>query len=126
MNKYIALLKSVGEEVEEKVSLKVNGLVVTCFAGYCPNKICVGNEYPVVFELMIFNDYEVEEVESKCCGVERIENGFSYWIKGRLCKGEIDCGIKFSDEILLSDYGYLDGKFVRVKVDRIDVEFLEE
>ena len=126
MNKYVALVKSVGEEVEEQVNLKVNGLIVTCFAGYCPYKIYVGNEYPVSFELMIFNDYEVEEIKSKCYGVEKVENGFSYWVKGRLCKGEIDCGIKFSDEILLSDYGYLDGKFVRVKVDRIDVEFLEE
>lgn len=125
MNRHTALVQAIGHDVEEEVTLNLNGLEVTCFAGVCPYEIREGEKYPVSFELMIFDDYEVEESEAESAGLERIGNGFSYWIKGRLERGVIDCGIQFEDEVLLSDYGYLDGKFIWLKVDRIDVEFLE-
>lgn len=126
MNKYFALVQSVGDGVEEEVTLSLNDLNVTCFASVCPYEIHEGEKYPVSFNLMIFDDYEVYESEGEEVGLERIGKGFSYWIKGRIEKGVIDCGIQFEDEILLSDYGYLDDKCIRLKVDRIDVEFLEE
>ena len=103
----------------------MNGIKVTCFAGVCPYEIQVGEKYPVLFELMIFDDYEIEEQDNELLGLECID-GFSYWVKGQLNKGVIECGICFQDEILLSEYGHLDGKFIRIKVDRIDVEFLSK
>jgi len=75
---------------------------------------------------MIFDDYEVKESEAESVGFKRVENGFSYWIKGRLEQGVIDYGIQLEDEAFLSDCGYLDGKFIRLKVDRIDVGFVED
>lgn len=33
-------------------------------------------------------------------------------------------GLVFEDEVLQRDFGYLDAKFVGLRVDRIDVEFL--
>ncbi|QEI11192.1 hypothetical protein [Cellvibrio japonicus] len=126
MNKYSALVQAIGNNVEEEVTLSLNDLEVTCFAGVCPYEIHEGKKYPVSFELMIFDDYEIKESEGEPVGMERIGSSFSYWIQGRLERGVIDCGIQFEDEVLFSDYGYLDGKFIRLKVDRIDVEFLED
>lgn len=124
MSKYNALVKKIGDDVEEEVMLSLNGFEITCFAGICPYQIEEGKEYPVSFELMVFNDYCVEEAQEKVSSLERIGSGFSYWVVGKLKDGTINSPIPFKDEILLSDFGYLDGKYVRVKADRIDVEFL--
>ncbi|ESS47795.1 hypothetical protein L665_03773 [Ralstonia solanacearum SD54] len=35
-------------------------------------------------------------------------------------------GIVFEDDVLLSDFGYLEGKMIAWKIDRIDVEFLSD
>lgn len=128
MNKYYALVLALDDNIEEEVTLSVVGYEITCFAGICPYEIYVGKKYPVLFNFEIFNSYKVEELENESVGFERIGDTFAYWIKGRLDidRGVIDCGIRFEDEFLLPDYGYLDGKFIRLKVDRIDVEFLEE
>lgn len=126
MNKYSALVQAIGDSVEEEVTLSLNGFEVICFAGVCPYDIREGEKYPVSFELMIFGDYEVKKLETESMGLERIGNSFSYWINGLFEQGIIDCGIQFEDDILLSDYGDLNGKFIQLKVDRIDVEFLDE
>jgi hypothetical protein len=126
MNKYTALVKKVDKDVEEEVTLSLCGFEVTCFAGVCPYQIQEGQKYLVSFELMIFDEYCVEESQDEVPSLERIDNGFSYWITGRLKDGVIDSLISFEDEILLSDYGYLNNKQIRVKTDRIDVDFLND
>lgn len=126
MNKYTALVKKVDKDVEEEVTLSLHGFEVTCFAGVCPYQIQEGQKYLVSFELMIFDDYCVEESQDEVPSLERIDNGFSYWVTGRLKDGVIDSLISFEDEILLSDYGYLNNKQIRVKADRIDVDFLTD
>ena len=128
MNKYFVLLNSIDDIVEEKVSLNINGIELTCFAGICPYEIYAGQQYWVCFELMIPDDYEVVKLENTSdVGFERVGKGsFSYWLKGQLKDGIVDCGIQFeTDEVLLAEYGDLEGKFVKFRVDRIDVEFLE-
>lgn len=126
MNKYNALVKKIDDDVEEEVTLSLNGFEVTCFAGVCPYQIEEGKEYPVSFELMIFDDYHVNESKEEMPSLERVGSSFSYWIIGKLEGGIVNSSIPFEDEILLSDYGYLDGKYIRLKIDRIDVEFLTE
>jgi len=80
MNKYYALVRKIGDAVEEEVTLSLDGFEVTCFAGVCPYEIREGEKYPVSFELMIIDDYCVEESESGVAKLEQIGNGFSYWI----------------------------------------------
>lgn len=126
MNIYKALVTQLNENVEEEVSLIINGIELTCFAGICPYEIHVGKEYNVLLDLMIFNDYCVNKADFMSKKISRIERGFSYLLTGKLDGSVIDCGIQFNDEILLSDFGYLDGQFIQLKVDRIDVEFLSE
>jgi len=126
VKKYFAKVESLSSTIEEQVTLTLNDLEITCFAGVCPYQIDEGFIYPVLFAATIFDDYEVEKSESNIMGLERIGGSFSYWANGLLSEGVIDCGIQFEDEILQSDYGYLDGQFIRMKVDRLDVEFLEK
>jgi hypothetical protein len=124
MNKYYALVKKIGDIIEEEVTLGINGFEVTCFVGVCPYEIHEGEKYPVSFELMIIDDYCVEESIDQVAKLERIGNGFSYWVSGKLKDGIVDSLIPFEDEVLLSEFSYLDGKYIRIKADRIDVEFL--
>ncbi|WP_330961310.1 hypothetical protein [Photobacterium sp. 53610] len=126
MNKYNALVKTIDDAVEEEVTLSLNGFEITCFIGICPYQLQEGKEYPVSFELMIFDDYLVEESHEIRSSLERIDNSFSYWITGKLEGGTICSLISFEDEVLLSDFFYLDGEFIRLKANRIDVEFLTE
>lgn len=126
MNKYTALVKKIDDDIEEEVTLSINGFDVICFAGVCPYEIYEGKKYPVYFEMVFFDDYSVQESSKKISNLERIGNGFSYWIVGKLKGDTIDSSIQFKDEILLSDYGYLNDKYIRIKADRIDVEFLTE
>lgn len=119
-----AILKSIDSDIEEQVTLIVNGIEVTCFAGVCPYELEIGNEYPVEFEMNVFDDYSVNQADSQDRLVTQIDNGFAYLLSGKLDGNTVDCGIPFEDDVLLSDFGYLDGKFVTFQVDRVDVEFL--
>ena len=119
-----AILKSIDSDIEEQVTLLINGKEVTCFAGVCPYQIHVGHEYTVAFEMNVFDDYSVNLSDSQDKLVKQIDKGFAHILSGRLDGNTVDCGIPFEDNVLLSDFGYLDGRFVNFKVDRIDVEFL--
>ncbi len=123
---YYALLKKIDAIVEEEVTLELDGKVITCFAGVCPYQIREGNRYPVSLKLEVFDDYLVEESSKDEAGLEKLGNGFSYWVIGKLEGDVIYSQFTFQDEVLLSDYGYLNGKYIRMKVDRIDVEFLKD
>lgn len=119
-----ATVISIDKDIEEQVTLVVNDIQVTCFAGVCPYEIQVGDEYLVAFEMNVFDDYSVNQLDSQKKHVRQIENGFAYLLSGRLDGNTVHCGIPFEDDVLLSDFGYLDGQFVSFQVDRIDVEFL--
>lgn len=119
-----AILKSTDSDIEEQVTLLINGREITCFAGVCPYQIQVGHEYSVAFEMNVFDDYYVTPSASQEQLVTQVDNGFAYLLSGKLDGNTVDCGIPFEDDVLLSDFGYLENQFVNFKVDRIDVEFL--
>jgi hypothetical protein len=123
---YQAHVLALHDDVEDEVDLEINGARLKCFAGICPYSIQEDQLYPVRLELVVLDDYQVTE---SSVGTElafsRIGNGFSYLVHGRLSGIFLDVGgLVFEDEVLQRDFGYLDGKFVSLKVDRIDVEFL--
>ena len=118
-----AYLKHIDDVIEEKVTLITNNVEVVCFAGVCPFEIQVGQEYSVSFEMNVFSDYHLEKSASKETGVTRLGNSFQYLLRGKLNGNTVLCGLPFEDEILRSNYGYLDGDIVDFIVDRIDVEF---
>lgn len=74
--KYDAVVLEIDDAVEEAVLLLVNGVIVRCFASYCPLKIEVGMHYGVEFELVLPDDVTVLESQGKCPKVTMIDDGF--------------------------------------------------
>jgi len=119
-----AKVERVGEDIEEEVTLLIDRVEVVCFAGVCPYAIKEGETYPVSMTLTILDDCNLHESSDEQPSLRRIGNSFSYIVTGRLSGDVLDAGIKFIDDVFLSDYGYLNGKMISMQVDRIDVEFL--
>lgn len=123
--RYHALVKAVDPIVEEEVTLEINGVEVVAFVTICPYQIEVGQRYPVMVGFTILDDLEIHEMNGECKELERIESSYQYIVRGLLIEESIDAGIIISDEDdYFSDYRYLNGQYVELKVDRISVEFL--
>ena len=118
---YQAKILRLDESVEGEVMLQVGSTELTCFAYNFA--IEVGSSYPV--ELNLFDDWTIEEVpDDSEPSIVRIGSTFTYVIVGRLNGRFLECGeLTFENDSLLSDFGYLDGKMVAMKVDRIDADF---
>ncbi|WP_039976589.1 hypothetical protein [Vibrio jasicida] len=118
-----ARVLSLNSDIEEEVTLEVNGVELTCLAGVCPYELYIGQEYPVTFEML---DFELTEQESADeTSMTRGDSTYAYKLLGRLNGGTIDAGLKICDDFLESDYAYLDGQFICLCVERLDVEFLD-
>ena len=83
----------------------------------------MGSSYPV--ELHLFDDYVIEEVSDDSePSIVRIGDTFAHVITGRLNGRCLEAGdMTFEEDMLLSDFGYLDGKMVVMRVGRIDADF---
>ena len=119
---YVGKVLSLDPDIEEKVTLEVNGLVITCFADICPYSIKIGEKYPITFDMLDFQVSIQEGTEET--NIKRIGTSCSYELRGRLYQGIIDAGICVSDDFLKSDYAYLDKAYICLLVERLDVEFL--
>ncbi|MFS8148818.1 hypothetical protein [Rhizobium sp. BR 249] len=123
---YSAILEKIGDEVEEEVSVLIQGERLTCFASYMPYPTHIGEVYQVELIASVFGDYIIEEAEVEFPSICRIGEGYSYLIVGILTDGRIDCGsLSFDDDAFSKDFGSLRGKMVSWKVDRLDICFLE-
>lgn len=120
---YNAKVLGLNPDIEEEVTLEVNGIELTCFAGMCPYELNIGQEYPVTFEMLDFELTKQESAEET--STTRVDSTYAYKLLGRLNGGTIDAGLKICDDFLESDYAYLDGQFICLCVERLDVEFLD-
>jgi len=122
--RYEAVVLAVGPVVEEEVLLLVKGLEVKCFASYCPSKIEVRETYEVEFDLVLADTDVVAAVEEPITTlIEMKDDGFSCALYGYLDGGVFRSFVDFSDQDIHYDYPHLNGRFVKVKVGRIDVSF---
>jgi hypothetical protein len=123
---YLAQIKKIDDAVDELVILIINGVELTCFSNFFPYKIEKNKLYQVKLTTQVFNDYSVKELsEDTAYSIIQIGNSFSHIITGRLNNNRLNAGeIDFEDDMLLSNFGYLQGKIISLKVDRIDVEFI--
>jgi len=123
---YSVIVDAICSEVEEDVSIVVCGQRLTCFASYLPYQLEVGGVYRAELLPMIFNEYVVHEVSYVEPKIVREGVGYSYSVTGELKDGCLYCGgLVFCDEILLADFGFLEGKSVSWKIDRLDISFVE-
>ncbi len=104
--------------------LDVEGYKITGFASVCPYPIRVGGKYKVGFYLFVADEFSPYEVRERAFpSIIREDDSFRYTLTGKLTGNTIDCGIRIEDEIFTEKYGYLNGKIIRVNIDRIDIEF---
>lgn len=122
---YTALVKRLDPQIEEEVTLEVEGIEFTGFSFVCPYIIEVGKSYPVSLGFTVLDELIIREIQGEQKELERIGLGYEYYIRGLLYGDTIDGGIVFTDEDeYFSDYPELMDKYVEIKVDRISVEFL--
>ncbi len=122
--KYHAYIKKIDSIIEEEVTIKINNTELVVFVNTCPYAIEEGTSYPVSLDITVLDDLEIEVIDECKKGFVRSDDSFVYEIKGLLTEdGIIDAGVLIDTE-LVKDYQYLYGKFVRIKVDRINAEFL--
>lgn len=123
---YIAKLLNRNELLEEEIFIEINSIVIDGFMEICPYEHIYKNKhYPVELYLTFLNSSEFTEIECERYGLEKFGTAFGYILYGKVEGDSINIGngIKIKDDIF-KEYSYLDGKFVKLKVDRIGVEFL--
>lgn len=119
------LVCELSDIIEEEVVIKVDGFNIICFANICPYKIEINKEYPADIGFTILDEWNIKEENSEESNIIHIGNGFKYYLYGRINEDTLEIkNIKFQDDIFLTDYAYLNGKFVSLLVDRITLEFL--
>lgn len=119
-----ALLQRCGEIIEEEVQMRINDIELVGFANVVPYQIIVGGEYETIIEITVFDEFNITELQSNTKEFERIGDSFKYLIRGKLLeRGVLDAGIIIKDE-LLEEYDYLVGKYIEIRVDRINIEFI--
>lgn len=123
--RYLATVKNLDPNIEEEVTIVVEGIEILGFAIICPYQIYEGNQYPVSIGLTVLDEFDVKEISSNVKEIIRISDGFATIIRGVLEEeGFVDAGIRIQDD-LLKEYAYLAGKYVEFRVDRVSIEFLE-
>ncbi len=111
--------------IEEEVTVEINNIQIVGFASVCPYKLDINTIYSVNIELTILDDIELVELDNSQYALERIGDGYSYILCGQVCGNCIDVGhgIKIRDD-MFNKISYLDGHFIKIKVDRLSIEFI--
>lgn len=122
---YTALVKRLDPQIEEEVTIEIDGIEFTGFSFVCPYKIEVGKSYPVSLGFTVLDELIIREIQGEKKELERIGLGYEYYIRGLLHEDKIDAGLVFTDnDEYFSDYPELMDKYTEIKVDRISIEFL--
>jgi len=118
--KYNCVIKEI--EDDEEVTIQIGGVTIT---GFVNMGISIPIDEEVEVEIELYDDIEIEEVNIYEKSI--LSKGtYSYSIFGIL---DVDNGIISSildftiDRECLYEYGFLDGKYVEVKVGRLDLCF---
>ncbi|WP_025113329.1 hypothetical protein [Pseudomonas sp. H1h] len=120
---YKALVVGIDPVVEDAIELVIEGFSVRCFVSYSPSKIEVGGTYEVEFEMLLPDEECVSASEYKKKQIERIDDGLSCDIYGYLDGEVFRSVVDFADQDIHYEYPRLNGHFIKVSADRIDVSF---
>lgn len=120
--KKILLLK-INEHIDEEVTLLIDGTKVVCFANVCPYELEVGKTYDAELKLNLSEKYLISKSPHSEKLVERIGDGFAYNLYGELQNDEFHTFTTLYDEGVHYEHPALNNRFIRLQVDRIDVNF---
>ncbi|PMQ08471.1 hypothetical protein PseAD21_24490 [Pseudomonas sp. AD21] len=119
--KYKALVVGIDPVVEDAIDIVVEGFSVRCFVSYSPSKIEVGGTYEMEFEMLLPDEECISATECKKKQIEKLNNGLSCDIYGYLDGDVFRSVVDFADQDIHYEYPHLNGHFVKVSADRIDV-----
>lgn len=119
---YNGVIKEIGEDGEE-VTIETNDVIITGFVNSGVEKnigdICD-------FKIQLYDDLEMKEIAENKKELYRIENSYSYYVRGILdvdalkVHSILDIDLDKED---VYDYSFLDGKYVEIRVQRLDINF---
>lgn len=111
--------------VEDEAVIEIGDVQVTCLVNSCVNDISEGEKYVVELKIFILDEYLISE-EKECIEfVNKIDGGYKYFIQGYLEGGVLhSCGLKFNEAAFESEYSFLEGKYISILADRIDLNFI--
>jgi hypothetical protein len=123
--KNIAKVISLDENIEEEAVIQINSVEFVTFIAYAPYIIEKNKQYSVEVSFFI-DEILIQESKHETKKLIRNNDSFEYTVIGYLNKnGQLDVGFLIEDEIF-DDYQYLYGKYINLKVDRINTEFIFE
>lgn len=108
---------------EDEVTIRIRDVCITGFVN-CGVEKKIGQE--AIVEILLYDDLEIMQCDEKKLSIERKSQTFEYSLFGTLdiTKRILKSAINFEiDEEELYNYGYLDGKQVKMDVLRIDFVF---
>lgn len=112
------------ESNEEDVTLLIEGRTVECFINSCPHEIGIGETYQVELTLNMSDSYQIEETPNNTILIEKRAKGYAYFLCGTLKNEIFESFTDFHVEDIHYDYPGLNDQFIKLEVDRIDVNFL--
>lgn len=122
--KYNAIVKKINPIIEEEVVIEINNIELVVFVNVCEYIIQEKKTYPVIIDFDVLDDLDIVKISESKRELIRLNKSFEYEIKGLLRDdGILDVGILIDSE-WLKEYQYLYGEFVKIKVDRINAEFI--
>jgi hypothetical protein len=121
--KYLVQIIEIDPIIEELIVLNVQGMSIRCFAGYCPSVIEEGKNYEAEFEMVLPDKLNIIKTETEEPRIEMLDDGFSCEIYGYMDGECFRSLIEFSDQGIHFEYPYLNGHFVKITAERIDVSF---
>ena len=105
--------------VEHVAFIKIDNIILEIFIPYCSVKILDQSQIFAHLEAEILDEYKVN-LTHRDIGIYQIDQGLSYSLVGILQDGILTINhINFFDDVLLSQYYYLNGQKIEWKVDRI-------
>lgn len=106
--------------VEEEIKFLVNNQEVIAF-NVSPQKLEVGKEYEVEIDIFVNDGLDIEEQNNQYLKKVQHINNYSYILWGEMLKDNIlDVGFFITSD-LFDDYQYLIGRYVSLKVDRLQL-----
>lgn len=124
--RYTAQIIENNEELEFIVNIKIDSEILEVFSSSIPTTLDLNTSYVVDLEAIVFDGYLVEKTNSPP-QIRQLSNSLGYEIIGHLKNGQIEAnGLIFEDEILNSDFFYLDNSKVKWTVDRINADFVND
>ena len=119
-----AKLLNISEINEEHITLLMGEHTIECFLNSCPYKIEIGNTYNIELTINLSDSYQIKKVSNTGVSIEKIARGYAYFLYGTLKNDLIETFTDLYDEDVHYDHPELNDQFIKLEVDRIDVNFL--